>query len=67
MLCRKLARLMCLQFRADHSNGEKSHLFSTMEAALNMIGPPGGDSQPPIQPLLESHRKTLADLLINLG
>ena len=32
-----------------------------------MIGPAVGDPQPPIQPLPEVHRKTLAEMLINLG
>jgi hypothetical protein len=38
-----------------------------MKAALNMIGPPVGDPQPPIQPLPEVHSKTLAGLLTDLG
>ena len=67
LLWQKLAPLMRLQFQAYHSKGEGAHWFSTMKAALNMIGPPVGDPQPPIQPLPESHRKTLADMLINLG
>ena len=63
----KLAPLMRLQFQAYHSKGEGAHWFSTMKAALNMIGPPVGDPQLPIQPLPEAHRKTLADMLVNLG
>jgi 4-hydroxy-tetrahydrodipicolinate synthase len=66
-LWQKLAPLMRLQFQAYHSKGEGAHWFSTMKAALNMIGPPVGDPQPPIQPLPEAHRKTLAGLLVNLG
>jgi hypothetical protein len=58
---------MRLQFQAYHSKGEGAHWFSTMKAALNMIGPPVGDPQLPIQPLPEAHRKTLADMLVNLG
>ena len=42
-------------------------LFRGVKAALNLIGPPVGDPQPPIQPLREAHRKTLADMLVNLG
>ena len=38
-----------------------------VEAALNMIGPPVGDPQPPILPLPQAYRKTLADMLTNLG
>lgn len=58
---------MRLQFQAYHSKGEGAHWFSTMKAALNLIGPPVGDPQPPIQPLPQSHRKTLVDMLTNLG
>jgi hypothetical protein len=32
-----------------------------------MIGPQVGDPQPPIQPLPESHRQTLAAMLTDLG
>ena len=67
ILWQKLAPLMRLQFQAYHSKGEGAHWFSTMKAALNMIGPPVGDPQLPIQPLPEAHRKTLADMLVNLG
>jgi 4-hydroxy-tetrahydrodipicolinate synthase len=63
----KLAPLMRLQFQAYHSKGEGAHWFSTMKAALNMIGPPVGDPQPPILPLPVSHRQTLIELLIDLG
>ena len=45
-----LAPLMRLQFQAYHSRGEGAHWFSTMKAALNLIGPPVGDPQPPIRP-----------------
>jgi dihydrodipicolinate synthase/N-acetylneuraminate lyase len=38
-----------------------------MKAALNMIGPAVGDPQPPILPLPAAHRKTLAEMLKNLG
>jgi 4-hydroxy-tetrahydrodipicolinate synthase len=63
----KLAPLMRLQFQAYHSKGEGAHWFSTMKAALNMIGPAVGDPQPPILPLPAAHRKTLAEMLKNLG
>jgi dihydrodipicolinate synthase/N-acetylneuraminate lyase len=63
----KLAPLMRLQFQAYHSKGEGAHWFSTMKAALNMIGPPVGDPQLPIQPLPANHRQTLATMLVNLG
>jgi 4-hydroxy-tetrahydrodipicolinate synthase len=63
----KLAPLMRLQFQAYHSKGEGAHWFSTMKAALNMIGPPVGDPELPIKPLPEEHCKTLALLLQDLG
>lgn len=66
-LWNKLAPLMRLQFQAYHSKGEGAHWFSTMKAALNMIGPPVGDPQPPILPLPEVHRRTLAGILVELG
>ena len=58
---------MRLQFQANHSKDEGPHGFSTMKAALNQIGSPVGDPQPLIQPLPDTHRKTLAEMLINLG
>jgi 4-hydroxy-tetrahydrodipicolinate synthase len=67
VLWQKLAPLMRLQFQAYHSKGEGAHWFSTMKAALNMIGPPVGDPQPPVQPLPASHRATLSTLLKALG
>ena len=66
-LWRTLSPLMRLQFQAYHSKGEGAHWFSTMKAALNMIGPPVGDPQPPILPLPETHRQTLAKMLRELG
>jgi 4-hydroxy-tetrahydrodipicolinate synthase len=63
----KLAPLMRLQFQAYHSRGEGAHWFSTMKAALNMIGPEVGNPEPPIGPLPESLRPTLAKLLKDLG
>ena len=63
----KLAPLMRLQFQAYHSKGEGAHWFSTMKAALNMIGPPVGDPELPIKPLPEEHCETLAELLQGLG
>ena len=46
---------------------EGTHWCSTMNAALNRIGPPVGDPQPPIHSLPEAHRTTLAEMLVNLG
>ena len=62
-----LAPLMRLQFQAYHSKGEGAHWFSTMKAALNMIGPPVGDPQPPILPLGSEHRGVLRGILEGLG
>jgi 4-hydroxy-tetrahydrodipicolinate synthase len=63
----KLAPLMRLQFSSYHNKGEGAHWFSTMKATLNMIGPPVGDPEPPVQPLPAEYRKTLAAMLQNLG
>lgn len=67
LLWRKLAPLMRLQFQAYHSRGEGAHWFSTMKAALNMIGPPVGNPEPPIRPLTDSIRPVLAKMLRDLG
>ncbi|MFN7629457.1 MAG: hypothetical protein ACK5PZ_21745, partial [Pirellula sp.] len=67
LLWRKLAPLMRLQFQAYHSRGEGAHWFSTMKAALNMIGPPVGNPEMPIRPLPESIRPVLAKMLRELG
>ena len=66
-LWKKLAPLMRLQFQAYHARGEGAHWFSTMKAALNMIGPPVGDPEPPVLPLPENLRSTVAKLLTDLG
>jgi 4-hydroxy-tetrahydrodipicolinate synthase len=63
----KLAPLMRMQFAAYHSRGEGPHWFSVMKAALNLIGPPVGDPCPPVLPLEETHRRTLAGILTDLG
>lgn len=63
----KLAPLMRMQFSAYHSHGEGPHWFSVMKAALNLVGPPVGDPCPPVLPLEETHRRTLAGILADLG
>lgn len=63
----KLAPLMRLQFSAYHSRGEGAHWFSVMKAGLNMIGPAVGDPAPPVLPLPEEYRSTLASMMRNLG
>jgi dihydrodipicolinate synthase/N-acetylneuraminate lyase len=66
-LWQKLAPLMRLQFQAYHSKGEGAHWFSTMKAALNLIGPPVGDPQPPVLPLPQAWRAPLIQMLKELG
>lgn len=66
-LWRQLAPLMRLQFSAYLGGGEGAHWFSVMKAALNMIGPPVGDPEPPVLPLPAAHCKTLAGILRDLG
>jgi dihydrodipicolinate synthase/N-acetylneuraminate lyase len=63
----KLSPLMRLQFSAYHSGGDGAHWFSVMKAGLNMIGPEVGDPAPPVLPLPEEFRDTLAGLLRDLG
>jgi len=62
-----LAPLMRMQFSAYHSGGDGAHWFSVMKAGLNMIGPEVGDPLPPVLPLPDEFRVTLAKMLQNLG
>ncbi len=62
-----LAPLMRMQFSAYHSGGDGAHWFSVMKAGLNMIGPEVGDPSPPVLPLPDEFRETLAKMLQNLG
>jgi len=66
-LWKPLSRLMRLQFSAYLSGGEGVHWFSVMKAALNMIGPPVGDPEPPVLPLPKADCAVLADILVALG
>lgn len=66
-LWRKLAPLMRMQFSAYHARGEGANWFSVMKAALNLIGPPVGDPEPPILPLEPAMRKDLKRILHDLG
>jgi 4-hydroxy-tetrahydrodipicolinate synthase len=66
-LWKPLSRLMRLQFSAYLGGGDGVHWFSVMKAALNMIGPPVGDPEPPILPLPPQDRAILVDLLVSLG
>jgi 4-hydroxy-tetrahydrodipicolinate synthase len=63
----KLAPLMRIQFSSYLSVGEGTHWFSVMKAVLNMIGPPVGDPQPPVLPLQEEIKPTIAAILHDLG
>jgi dihydrodipicolinate synthase/N-acetylneuraminate lyase len=62
-----LSKLMRLQFAAYSKRGHGPHWFSVMKTTLNMIGPPVGEPQLPIQPMEECYRRELEDLLIALG
>ncbi|MCC6491566.1 MAG: dihydrodipicolinate synthase family protein, partial [Pirellulales bacterium] len=66
-LWQKLAPLMRIQFSSYLSKGEGAHWFSVMKAALNMIGPPVGEAQPPVLPLQDAFRREIAVLLRELG
>lgn len=63
----RLAPLMRLEFSAYQSRGEGAHWFSVMKAALNLIGPPVGDPDPPVLPLAPRHQRQLAGILRRLG
>ena len=66
-LWKKLAPLMRIQFSSYLSGGEGAHWFSVMKAALNMIGPPVGDPQPPVLPLQQELRTQIESMLRDLG
>jgi 4-hydroxy-tetrahydrodipicolinate synthase len=66
-LWKKLAPLMRIQFSSYLTKGEGAHWFSVMKAALNMIGPPVGQPQPPVLPLQQEFREQVAVLLCELG
>jgi 4-hydroxy-tetrahydrodipicolinate synthase len=64
----RLAPLMRFVFRASHIvRGDGPHWAAIMKAALNMIGPPVGDAQAPVQPLTAEDMQTLAGLVGDLG
>ncbi|MBN9615775.1 MAG: dihydrodipicolinate synthase family protein [Acidobacteriales bacterium] len=64
---RTLSKLMRLEFSAYTQRGNGPHWFSVMKAAFNLIGPPVGDPEPPVQPLGAKHRAELIELLSALG
>ena len=48
---RLLSKLMRLEFSAYSKRGDGPHWFSVMKTTLNMIGPPVGEPELPVQPL----------------
>jgi 4-hydroxy-tetrahydrodipicolinate synthase len=64
---RLLSQLMRLQFSAYSGRGDGPHWFSVMKTTLNLIGPPVGDPQLPVQPMEAKHLGELLRLLSELG
>ncbi len=64
---RVLSELMRLEFSAYSGRGHGPHWFSVMKATLNLIGPPVGDPELPVQPLEMKYHGELVRLLIELG
>jgi 4-hydroxy-tetrahydrodipicolinate synthase len=62
-----LSRLMRLEFAHFSGRGDGPQWFSVMKATLNMIGPPVGDPQSPIQPMEPKYRAELISVLSDLG
>ena len=62
-----LSKLMRLEFSAYSRKGDGAHWFSVMKATLNMIGPPVGEPELPVQSLEPEYRAELAELLSALG
>jgi len=66
-LWKPLSKLMRLEFSAYSKRADGPHWFSVMKTTLNMIGPPIGEPEPPVQPLEQSYRRELEGLLQELG
>jgi dihydrodipicolinate synthase/N-acetylneuraminate lyase len=66
-LWKPLSKLMRLEFSAYSKKADGPHWFSVMKTTLNMIGPPVGEPELPVQPLEQSYRRELEDLLKALG
>jgi len=62
-----LSKLMRLEFSAYSQRGGGPHWFSVMKTALNLIGPPVGEPELPVQPLEGRYRIELVKLLSALG
>jgi dihydrodipicolinate synthase/N-acetylneuraminate lyase len=64
---RLLSQLMRLEFSAFSHHGQGPHWFSVMKTTLNLIGPPVGDPQMPLQPLQPDKLDELIRILKGLG
>jgi dihydrodipicolinate synthase/N-acetylneuraminate lyase len=62
-----LSRLMRLEFSAYSSPGSGPHWFSVMKTTLNLVGPPVGDPQLPVQPMGSQYLEELVAILKGLG
>jgi hypothetical protein len=58
---------MRLEFSAFSSRGAGPHWFSVMKTTLNLVGPPVGDPQLPVQPMGSEHLEELVAILKGLG
>jgi 4-hydroxy-tetrahydrodipicolinate synthase len=64
---RLLSQLMRMEFSAYSHRGHGPHWFSVMKTTLNLIGPPVGDPQLPVQPLQPDRLDELVRILEGLG
>jgi 4-hydroxy-tetrahydrodipicolinate synthase len=64
---RLLSQLMRLEFSAYSGRGQGPHWFSVMKTTLNLIGPPVGDPQLPVQPMESERLDELIGILKGLG
>jgi dihydrodipicolinate synthase/N-acetylneuraminate lyase len=64
---RLLSQLMRLEFSAYSNRGQGPHWFSVMKTTLNLIGPPVGDPQLPVQPMEGERLDELIGILKGLG
>jgi dihydrodipicolinate synthase/N-acetylneuraminate lyase len=64
---RLLSKLMRLEFSAYSDRGPGPHWFSVMKTTLNLIGPPVGDPQLPVQPMQSDRLGELTSILRALG
>lgn len=64
---RLLSQLMRLEFSAYSNRDQGPHWFSVMKTTLNLIGPPVGDPQLPVQPMEGKWLDELIGILKGLG